>query len=206
MVLFVSYFAFVDDVYEIMVAGPDILENPGMLWLGPVWFITFALRPINFVLFYLFIDGVFRAYFTLAGEVYGTFVLHAVGWIHLWLQSRYLEKSLGSRIADRVQWAEGKTYDLLIGTCRRKPRWDNLITVRYQDRLYEVLQESVGEPPYRFRYELRRNPNSRVTRKIYDYHPDEGSALRNRVNPLLVPVDVDNVERSIPASVGTLEP
>jgi hypothetical protein len=84
-----------------------------------------------------------------------------------------LEKSLGPRIPDGIQWAEGKTYDLLIGTGRRKPRWGRLITVRYENHLYEVLKETAGEGPYRYRYELRRNPKWHVTRKICDYHPDE---------------------------------
>ena len=134
---------------------------------------SFAFRPVNFILFYLFVDGVFRAYFTLAGEVYGTFVLHVVGWVHQWIRPRYVEKSLGPRVPDRVQWAEGKIYDLLIGSCRRKPRWDHLITIRYQDRLYQVIRETSGLPPFHFHYELRRNPQSRVTRKIYDYDSDE---------------------------------
>jgi len=177
--LFISFFGFLEALNESIIEGPDILGNPNvegypaLMLFGVGMFLNFVLRPTTLLLFYIFMDGLLRTYFTFTGEVYGALILYPFVWVHLWLQPRYLERSLGPRVPDRVEWAEDKSYDLLIGTCRRKPRWDRLITIRFQDRLYEVLKERKGVPPYRFHYELRRNPRSRVTRKIYDYDPDE---------------------------------
>jgi hypothetical protein len=171
--LVASMYTYSQETIEAMTAGPSIEENPTLLFAGPVLFFNFLSDPLNAIALYLFLESVSRSYITLSGQVCGMFPLHIASWVHRAATPRYREFAQGKRIPDRVEWVEGKKYDLVVGTCRRKPSWDRLITIRYQERFYEVLKETPGTSPYRFRYLLRRNPLSRVTRKIYDYNPDQ---------------------------------
>ena len=169
-----GYFDFIHEAFDRVVAGPDLLENPDLLSSGPMYFFEYLFRPSSSILFYIFAENVFRAGIALSvGEVWGTLPLHVVNWGHRSVSPHYEEWALGPRIIDRVQRVEDKPYDLLVGSCRRKPTWDTYNTISYEGDLYEVLKEVDSHPLYRFLYELRKNPRWRVTRKIHEYDPRE---------------------------------
>lgn len=75
-------------------------------------------------------------------------------------------------IADVVEPGDGAEFDLRIASCREKP-WDPLLTISYEDRLYEVSSERPGEPPHPFLYLLRFHPANKVVRRIHRYDPYE---------------------------------
>ena len=169
-----GYFDFIHEAFDRIVAGPDLLENPDLLNSGVMYYFEYLFRPSSFFLFYFFVENVFRTFFAgTVGQVYGTLPLHIVNWGHRLVSPHYEEWAMGPRVIDRVKKVEGKPYDLLVGTCRRKPTWDTYNTISYEGELYEVLKEVDSHPPYRFLYELRKNPKWRVTRKIHEYDPRE---------------------------------
>ena len=146
--------------------------------VGLVSMAEFVFRPMTILIVYILVEGIVRvASAFVSGEVCGNLALHGIGAIHMALVPGFVERAMGPRVPDRVKAVEGKVYDLLVASCRRKPTWDRLITIRYQDELYEVLKEVRAQPPHRFMYELRKNPSGRVTRRIHDYDPNE--ALTN---------------------------
>jgi len=83
------------------------------------------------------------------------------------------ERLLGPRVPDEVQPCEGITYDLVIASCRPKKDWDRLITIEYQDQLYELFEEKKGFPPRPHIYQLRKHTPGKVIRGLHHYHPDE---------------------------------
>ena len=157
-------------------AGPfGTADRAALGGAGLVSLVEFAVRPTTLLIVYLVIEGVVRTMSAfMSGEVSPNLVLHGIAAVHMALLPRYEEWAMGPRVPDRVRPVEGKAYDLLVASCRRKPSWDRLITIRYDDELYEVLKEVRAEPPHRFMYELRKNPPGRVTRHIDDYDPSEG--------------------------------
>jgi len=48
-----------------------------------------------------------------------------------------------------------------------------MITVAYQDELYEVAAAQEGHPPRPFVYLLRKKPDHKVIRGIHHYDPEE---------------------------------
>ena len=148
-----GYFDFIHEAFDRVVAGPDLLENPELL---------------NSDVTYFFVENVFRNFVAVTvGEVYGT-LSGATGWSR---GTRGMGD--GSSSHRSGQESRGKAYDLLVATCRRKPTWDTHNTISYEGELYEVLKEVEGHPPYRYLYELRKNPKWRVTRKRHEYDPRE---------------------------------
>ena len=66
-----------------------------------------------------------------------------------------------------------KDCDLRILTCRLRPNWNHLMTISYQDELYEIVRQEQGTKPRQFRYLLRRKPEGKVVRGLHHYSPDE---------------------------------
>ena len=152
-----SYVRFMSQALDRMAEGPSILENPVLLGAGVFSFFEYAFHPYRGLLVYYFVETVFRVFVAVTvGSVNGTLPLHVVNWGHRLVSPHYEEWAMGPRIIDRVKKVEGKPYDLLVASCRRKPTWDTYNTISYEDELYEVLKEVDSHPPHRFLYELRK--------------------------------------------------
>jgi hypothetical protein len=107
------------------------------------------------------------------GEVVPTLPLVGAAWALGRSQAAAAEKALGPRVEDLVQLGDGTLYHLLIASCRPKQGWDHLMTVSYQEKLYEVARQEEGLPPRRFLYQLRLKPEGKVVRGMYHYDPAE---------------------------------
>lgn len=145
-----------------------------VMGFGLVLLAAYLVSPITLVLDYFCLEGFVRALAALiTGEVVPTLPLVAVSWAQGRTQEAAAEKALGPRIVDLVQPGDGSLYHLLIASCRPKQGWDHLVTVSYQDKLYEVTHHEEGTPPRRFLYHLRRRPEAKVVRGLYHYDPAE---------------------------------
>ncbi|MGZ4813193.1 MAG: hypothetical protein ACXVZI_10530, partial [Terriglobales bacterium] len=51
--------------------------------------------------------------------------------------------------------------------------WNEIVSIRYNDELYELRSVESGEPPHRFVYLLRKKPLNKVLRGWRDYDPGE---------------------------------
>ena len=149
--------------------GESAVMGFGLVLLG-----AYLVHPITLVLDYFCLEGVVRALAALVtGEVVPTLPLVGVAWAQGRTQEAAGEKALGPRIVDLVQPGDGSLYDLLIASCRPKEGWDHLMTISYQEKLYEVTRREEGGPPRRFLYHLRRKPEGKVVRGLYYYDPAE---------------------------------
>ncbi|HEY5163101.1 MAG TPA: hypothetical protein VII81_08820, partial [Terriglobales bacterium] len=73
---------------------------------------------------------------------------------------------------DLVQPGSGD-FALVIASCRPKP-WNNMTTISYEEKLYELAREAQAQPPRRWVYILRKRPESKIIRgALYQYRPDE---------------------------------
>jgi hypothetical protein len=75
----------------------------------------------------------------------------------------------------------GLKYDLVIASCRPKPGWNRLITVEYEDQLYELFDEKKGVAPRPHIYQLRKLSPGRIIRGLHHYHPDEMLTEKQRM-------------------------
>jgi len=109
----------------------------------------------------------------------GTLPLYLVSWIH-WRVERVIEdRKFGPRIAELARGG-GKSFDLRVARCRPKRAWNHLMTVSFNDTLYEVVGEKRGHAPRPFVYLLRKVSPGKVVYNIHRYHPVEVLANRRR--------------------------
>jgi hypothetical protein len=145
-----------------------------VMGFGLVLLVAYLVHPITLVLDYFCLEGAVRALAAfVAGEAVPTLPLVGAAWVLERRQAAAAEKALGPRIVDLVQPGDGTLYDLLIASCRPKQGWDHLMTVSYQEKLYEVTHHEEGSPPRRFLYHLRKKPEGKVVRGLYHYDPAE---------------------------------
>jgi hypothetical protein len=145
-----------------------------VMGFGLVLLAAYLVHPITLLLDYFCLEGFVRALAALVtGEVVPTLPLMGAAWALGRAQAAAAEKALGPRIVDLVQPGDGTLYHLLIASCRPKEGWDRLMTVSYQEKLYEVTRQEEGLPPRRFLYHLRRKPEGKVVRGLYQYDPTE---------------------------------
>ncbi len=173
---FSGYFAHMQERFELL--GAPVMDvgttDAGAAGLGLVLMADYLVRPTTILVLYLLVEGVVRGLSaSISNDVVGHLPLHALNSTLKAFQPSYAEWAMGPRVIDRVKHVEGKPYDLLVATCRQKPTWDRHITISYEDELYEVMKEVDSRPPYRFMYELRKNPVWRVTRRILPFDPKE---------------------------------
>ncbi|MFQ5724072.1 MAG: hypothetical protein ACE5G6_06230 [Terriglobia bacterium] len=136
--------------------------------------LEYVFTPQGLLLGYLSIEGTVRLYVALvSGEALGTLPLYVVAWVQGRAERARAERTLGPAVADRVERGDGRDYDWRIATCRPKPNWDRLMTVAYQDELYEVVKEERLAKPRPYVYFLRKIPEGKVVRGLHHYHPDE---------------------------------
>ena len=153
--------------------GDHVVEGFTTFAYGPILLVAYIFRPITLSLLYFALEGAVRI-IAAAGndEVLPTLPLQVVAFVHELVQARYHEFELGPRIADLVEPGVPGKYDLKIRSCRPKA-WNALITVRYNDEMYELQSEETGQAPRPFVYLLRRRPEHKIVRGLHDYHPDE---------------------------------
>jgi hypothetical protein len=145
-----------------------------VMGFGLVLLVAYLVHPLTLVLDYFCLEGSVRAMAALVtGEVVPTLPLVGAAWALERTQAAAAEKALGPRVVDLVQPGDGSQYDLLIASCRPKQGWDHLMTVSYQEKLYEITRHEEGAPPRRFLYHLRMKPASKVVRGLYHYDPAE---------------------------------
>jgi hypothetical protein len=146
-----------------------------VMGFGMVLLAAYLVSPLTILFEYFLAEGFVRALAALiTGEVVPTLPLVGAAWALGRTQSAAAEKALGPRIEDLVQPGDGTHYHLLIASCRPKPGWDHhLLTVSYQEKLYEVTHHEEGTPPRRFLYHLRLKHEAKVVRGLYHYDPAE---------------------------------
>ncbi len=143
-------------------------------WIGPLAWMEYAFTPWAILLLYFSVEGLVRWVTGLvASQSVGTLPLYVVAWGQTALERRRAEAALGERVADKVERGTGTDFDLRIASCRPKPNWNLLMTVSYQDELFEVAKQEEASPPRRFVYLLRRMPEGKVVRGLHHYDPNE---------------------------------
>ena len=141
---------------------------------GFLGWIEYLLHPVSLTLTYFIIEGVVRMVAGLAAkQTIGTLPLHLLSMLQRGAARHSAKRALGPKIADRVERGDGGAFDLRIHTCRLRENWDRLMTISYQDELYEIVGQGDGTPPHRFTYALRKIPPGKVVRGMHHYHPDE---------------------------------
>jgi hypothetical protein len=158
------------------IGGESAVMGSGLLLL-----LEYLLQPLTMVLCYFAFEGVVRLVAAVVtDEVFPTLPLHLALRLQQKLHSLHHERVLGERIIDQVSFVETSTCNLRIASCRPKEGWNKLITVAYQDELYEVAAAQEGNPPRPFVYLLRRKPGHKVIRGIHHYDPEEALAGARR--------------------------
>jgi hypothetical protein len=136
--------------------------------------VEYIFSPLSILLVYFTLEGTLRVFAAaVTEETPGTLPLYVLAWgIELTRRWR-AERALGPRIIDEVQRFRGIGYDLGIASCRPKSGWDRLMTIEFEDKLYEVFEEKLGPRPRRYIYLLREAPKAKVIRGLHHYRPDE---------------------------------
>ena len=79
---------------------------------------------------------------------------------------------MGGKVVDEVLHGSGQDFELRIASCRPKP-WTAMTTISYQDQLFEMFKQELGERPRRFIYLLRKAPPHKIVRGRHEYDPEE---------------------------------
>ena len=151
--------------------GESAIQSLGMMFL-----ITYVMAPVSLLLIYLGLEGAFRSSAAIAtGEIVGILPLVLVDKL-FGLTGKYTkEMAQGPRIPDLVfqpETEEGERYDLGVASSRKKPNWDDRISISYGGVLYEVAGYSKSTPPRRHLYLLRRAPVHKIVRNLLEYDPN----------------------------------
>ncbi len=145
-----------------------------VMGLGIIILIEYLIHPVTILLIYFCIEGLVRAVAAyIGGETVGTLPLVLLAWVAQKYTARSYERSLGKRVPDVVEKPGPAGYDLRIASCRPKLGWDRLLTISYEDELYEVAEQESGSPPFQFVYLLRKKPEGKVIRGLHRYDPAE---------------------------------
>jgi hypothetical protein len=151
----------------------------GVMSMGLIWLVDYLFNPLTLVIEYFVVEGVVRWVAALVTrEVVPTLPLWVLALVHTKFDRWKAEHDLGPRVPDEVKRVtDTPDVDLIIASCRPKKEWHKLTSVAYQDEFFEIMDLQEGAPPRIFIYVLRKSPQGRVLRGIYQYHPDE--ALRS---------------------------
>jgi len=143
----------------------------------------YLIQPLTIVLCYFALEGVVRLVAaTITEEVVPTLPLYLLLLLHQKLHRAGQERALGERIVDEVRFVESSPCCLRIASCRPKEGWNRLMTISYQDQLYEVAAAQEGNLPRPFVYLLRKKPDHKVIRGIHCYDPEEVLDARPQPN------------------------
>ncbi len=140
--------------------------------MGFVTTLDYMIRPVSMLLMYFCIEGLVRfAAALISDEVVPTLPLQLIALAQQRMSKAAAERALGPRVVDEAQPGDGNTMRIL--SCRPKPGWNHLMTISYQDQLYEVARQEQGPPPRRFVYVLQPKPEHKVIRGLHHYDPEE---------------------------------
>jgi len=155
--------------------GEDALAvSAAQYGIGFVSLVEYILSPLSLLLVYFTLEGTLRVFAaTVTEETPGTLPLYLLAWTIERTRRWHAERALGPRIVDEVHRFQGIRYDLGIASCRPKRSWDRLMTIEFEEKLYEVFEEKLGPPPRRYIYLLREIPKGKVIRGLHRYRPDE---------------------------------
>ncbi len=150
------------------------MADKGMQYAtGMVTLLEYLLHPVSVALMYFSFEGLVRfAAALVTGEVVGSMPLYVAAAAQQGMSRARAERAMGPRIADEVQPGDGKTCAYRILSCRPKPGWNHLITVCFQDELYEVAQHEHGPGPRPYIYLLRPAPAHKIVRGLEQYDPE----------------------------------
>lgn len=161
---------------NVMISAAETGGDTAVRGFGIIVLFAYIITPASMVLIYFAFEGVVRLFGAVTtGEVVGTLPLTIADWSATRLRELHVEKKQGPRIPDMVAAppVEGCGYDLSIASCRAKPGWDHLLTISYNDTLYEVAEYVEGDIPRKHVYLLRRAPAHKVIRGLHHYDPEE---------------------------------
>jgi hypothetical protein len=151
------------------------LGNPyAQFGMGAATTVEYLFQPLTLVLIYFGLEGTLRGFAALiTQEITGTLPLYLLAWIEERFSQAHAERALGPRVPDIFEEIYSNEYDARIFTCRRRPRWDRMMTISVNDVFYEVLGEQPGKVPHHFIYRLRKSPKGRTVRAIHYFDPEE---------------------------------
>lgn len=153
--------------------GDKFVEGVTVFAYGQFASLEYMFRPLTLVLLYFAIEGAVRLLSIVAGDaILPNMPLQVLAWTHDYAAERYQEAKMGTRVADAVGPGVAGKYDLKIESCRPK-HWNRLITIRYDERMYELQGEETGQAPRRFVYLLRLKPEHEIIRGLHVYDPEE---------------------------------
>ncbi len=147
-----------------------------MAGIGVLSAIGFITQPFNAFLFYLIVEGLFRAIAALVTEeTIGSLPLLAVAAVHNRIDIRHFDRA-NPLVPDQVLRGDGTTHEWKVLSSRPRD-WHSYITVRYRGEFYQMFKEEAGSSPRPFVYYLRKPPIGHLAAVIRDYSP-EGTPQR----------------------------
>ena len=136
-------------------------------------FIEYLILPSTMLFIYFAFEGLVRMVAVIStGEILPTLPLAVLSWIQGGAASRHREYKMGPRVMDELLVGISPEFDLRIDSCRPK-RWTRVMTIGYNDELYELVKEFNGEPPRPYIYYLKKLPGGKIARGVYRYDPAE---------------------------------
>ncbi|MBZ5528826.1 MAG: hypothetical protein LAN71_13110 [Acidobacteriia bacterium] len=141
--------------------------------IGYLAFLEYWVFPSTWLLALLWFDGVVRLLATFGGQSIGSIPLYFFSGMQTLWERMQRRARLGAKVADLVEPGDGTDYSLRISSCRPKPNWDHLMTVRIEEKLYEIAAQQSAAPPRPFVYLLRPKPENKVVRGLHTYSPED---------------------------------
>lgn len=138
------------------------------LYGGYVGLFSLALHPLTWVICYFGCEGVVRFLAAVVTrESCGTLPLAMIAW-GLERAKRWRD---GKFVADEIT-VRTSEYDLQVASCRAKQHWKYPLTIRYDERFYQVIASELrshGSRPYV--YFLRLLPSNEIIKGLDEYDP-----------------------------------
>jgi hypothetical protein len=172
-----------------LIAGGDailaVAEKAGdtaVMGSGLFMLVNYLFQPLTLLIAYFMVEGILRLSAALIhGEVVSTLPLHVLALLHQKLELGYAEHAAGPRVADEVErltlTGDANELVLRIASCRAKQNWGPLMTIAYDDELFELARQEKDqtEPasPRPFIYFLRKKPEWKIVRGVHNYDPEE---------------------------------
>jgi len=128
-----------------------------------------------FILFpFLLAEGIVRTLAAISSaQILPVLPLHLLAWADSERDRRSADRELAPVVPDFVKCGDGVSSDLCVFSCRVKPHWNPYVTIRFDEKFYQMFREEWDGDAQRFVYYLRENPRWRLVVVVYDYHPHE---------------------------------
>ena len=134
-------------------------------------FVLFLLRWQTLVGAYFAFEGAVRAFAGFgADEVVPSMPIRVAEFVFERARRGWYELNLPPRVVDKLS-EDGEW--LIIESCRPKADWHKSACISYQERLYEIGEESVGSRKRPWVYRLRPAPVHKVVRGLRCYDPQD---------------------------------